>query len=281
MSFKPFLFSIIIVGFTAILFDACRKDEPKDPIISITPTDLITAVNSGDVITFGIQAVSEAPMKSFYITSQLSSSFSKTELDTNLNERTEFKYNFEYLVPDSLSNEYITFAFTVIDVNGNVGDAVRRLFVNIDPITGPDPILLTETSGHEIYSVYSGNTDAFDIETALPQFSLTAPVWELDIADFDTVSTDSMLMHVWESPVGHQFVRFNGFDYANATDISARDGYDAGTPLDIVTNVQIDDILLTDYSGGDNIAVIKITSVIDPDSTNLDRYVFNMKKLAP
>ena len=84
----------------------------------------------------------------------------------------------------------------------------------------------------------------------------------------------------WISPAGGRFVRFNTYDYANATDSSIVDAYNAGLDLPKVDNIQNGDIILTKLgsTSSTDYAAILITGVYDPDSTNLDYYLFNIKK---
>ncbi|HQI69582.1 MAG TPA: hypothetical protein PLT47_02450, partial [Bacteroidales bacterium] len=77
---------------------------------------------------------------------------------------------------------------------------------------------------------------------------------------------------------GNQFVLFNGFDYANATDLSAMNAYNAGQKLDMISGLNINDIIITKEAGSNVYAVIKITNIVDSAAIINDRYEFNIKK---
>jgi len=137
---------------------------------------------------------------------------------------------------------------------------------------------LTEYTGSIIFSKFSGKPDAYDIATNSVQFSATAANNLLDIADFDTIPGDSALTGQWHSPAGSQFVLFPGFDYANATDLSAMNAYNAGQKLDIISDLNINDIIITKETGSNTYAVIKIINIVDSAAMIKDRYEFNIKK---
>ena len=155
-----------------------------------------------------------------------------------------------------------------------MGDFSTRVVVS------PNTTSLTETAGNTIYSRYSGKPDAFNINTCSVEFSALTAHNLLDIADFDTIPSDSTMTNAWYSPANNMFVLFNGFDYANATYQSAQAAYNAGTKLALISNLALNDIILTKVKNGnsDIYAAIKITNVVTTGPVVNERYDFNIKK---
>ena len=56
--------------------------------------------------------------------------------------------------------------------------------------------------------------------------------------------------------------------------------YQAGTKLDLLSNLQINDIIITKLAGtiNEKYVAIKITDIIDAISTENDAYIFSIKK---
>ncbi|CAG0966792.1 MAG: hypothetical protein HND27_04265 [Bacteroidetes bacterium] len=264
------LFAIVL-----LIFSGCKKDKTKDVMVFIDPAaiHIYTAVDK--IISFGIKAESEFPLVNFKIHYKEPGASQVFLKDTLISPAVKkFNYTFEFKIPESWAGKSIILIFNAYDQEGNVGTSARTVIV--DPIENT-PILLTETAGHYFYSTHSGELDAFDIETGTPQLILTAIPGLRDIQDFDTIPTDSILARSWNSGSSTQFVRFNGFDYANATNISTVDAFNSGTKLQIVNNIQLNDIIIAKTSSG-NYGVIKITNIFDLPGVANDRYEFNMKK---
>lgn len=80
---------------------------------------------------------------------------------------------------------------------------------------------------------------------------------------------------------GLKFIRFNDFDYANASYLSVRKAFEVGIKNPILDNIKEDDIILTKLNRSSidsGYVAIRIVYVIDSDSTLNDRYIFNVKK---
>ena len=203
-------------------------------------------------------------------------SFQITTLDSTIDSK-DFSMVYEYKIPAAAAGKSIIFSYNAIDADGNKGADLKRLIVAADTA-----IILTETSGHVMYSGKSLNhQDAFDLETntvkwsQLPGVDTTA----LDIKDFPT-DTTAALAKSWVSPAHGKFVRANGFDYANATDVNMINAYTSSTKLEIMDNIQINDILITKLGsvGADKYAIIRITGITDASGKESDSYLFSIKK---
>ncbi|MFA6924212.1 MAG: hypothetical protein WC223_08135 [Bacteroidales bacterium] len=266
------LFSIILF-FSCLSLYSCR-DKNSTPVIRVNPSDINITANAGDVINFEIFVDGGKDELSKFLIYQEPDKSAKTKILDTLVNGEKLYYTFSYTVPDSISGSIII-TFSACDADGDKSDVALRIV-----IPTPNPVILTETTGHIIYSKYSGKPDAFDVNTNSVQFSGIAQQNLLDIADFDTIPSDSVLSKTWYSPAGNEFVFFNGFDYANATNISAKAAYDSGNKLSLISNLNINDIIITKVNNGTGqiYAVIKITNIIEAASSVNDRYEFNVKK---
>jgi hypothetical protein len=133
-----------------------------------------------------------------------------------------------------------------------------------------------------MFSHASTGFDAYNLATGHPLHSESSDSSVMNILDLtnDTVNP-TVLLRKWGSPAGNKFVRFNDFDYANATLNMLRNSYTAGIKNDFVENISSGDIILTKIGNSlidTGYVAIKVVFVIDEDSTQLDRYIFNLKK---
>ncbi|MGD0711155.1 MAG: hypothetical protein ABR968_08215 [Bacteroidales bacterium] len=261
---------LLFFQFIIILFIiSCKKDTV--PVVQVTPLGVDINAKPGDIITFNIYVNGgNDELTKFIIQKQPENKLISTVLDTSINTK-KFYYTYQYYIPDTITGS-VFITFTAYNQNGDMGESATRVIIS------SDTILLTEYAGDAIYSRYSGKPDALNISTNTVQFSATASHSLLDIADYDTIPSDSMLSKQWYSPAGNKFVRFNGFDYANASNQSAIAAYNAGQKLDIVSNLSVNDIIITKVNSANIYAVIKITNIIDSASTINERYEFNLKK---
>ena len=258
---------------------SCKKDkDPNKPLVFVAPEPLYVFAKVNDVVSFNITISSEAGLKSFEITSKIDDgkSFTQTEMEVSFSGEGSSTELFEYVAPLAAQGSSVIFTFIAVDVEGQRTTVGRRLWVEEQPV---GPIFLNETSGHMMYSKNSSNADSYNLETGMAVFSTLNDSTERDIEDFPLSDTTDMLSLSWVSPAGGKFVKFNGFNYANATDSLLIDGYTSGAKFSKVDNLVVGDIILTKLGGTvtPNYVVIKITQINDPDSTNLDYYMFNVK----
>jgi hypothetical protein len=266
-------FSLLIAGISLVFLYSCNKNKNSIPVVYVTPSDINIVAHPGNILTFDVTADGDNDALSrFIIQNQAENQSRLTILDTSITGK-KFTYTYQYKVPDTLTGS-VFITFSVYDKDGDIGEAATRII--IDPISTK----LTEYPGDIIYSRFSGKQDALHIYTNAPEFSALAPLSLLDIADYDTIQSDSTLANQWYSPAGNKFVRFNGFDYANATNSSAGAAYNSGQKLDIISSLNINDIIITKANNGGSAfyAVIKITNIVEASSTINDRYEFNLLK---
>jgi hypothetical protein len=253
---------------------SCQKLE-NESIILISPAEFFISAQASKVVSITANCTSPVELKKFIISSQIEGSFSVKNLDTLISGK-KFYIKFEYLVPDVTDSTKIIIEFTLIDANGGVVNNVRVLQVS------PESKNLTETAGHEMFSGKSGKQNAYNLVDGIPLFSHLGDSTKMHIVD---TSNSPSLIRRWISPAHARFVRFNGFDYPNCTNISIRNAFNAGIKTDFVDNLNQGDIILTKtiYPKSKDQSIeyfmaIKIVNIIDNSASEWDRYIFNIKK---
>jgi hypothetical protein len=259
------------------LFTFCEKKEDHNIFIQTNPQEPFLEATANDIMLFSIYCSSDSRLSVLEISKRTEKTTSNKIFDTNLSTKV-FEMTWEYKIPefeDTLTKVSLT--FTVTDDDG-YQSRTSKLITVYTPIKDE---YLTETAGHVMYSHASGEFDAYNLITGNPIYADIADSINIHITDVSTDSTHGhTLSKKWISPAGMKFVRFNDYDYANATGLSLKNSYNSGNKRDFVNDLKDEDILLTKLET-DSIAyyfAIKITNVIDQDSTNLDRYIFNLKK---
>jgi hypothetical protein len=210
-------------------------------------------------------------MKQFTVTSRVEGFYSRTELDTMIAGKRLYM-RFEYLVPELFESTRIILEFTLSDILDNVATNAKIIEVVATAK------YLKETAGHELFSGNSGKQNAYNILAGIPLYMGLDSRGMMHIAD---TSDSPVLLKKWISPAGLKFVRFNGFDYANCTNLSVRNSYNAGIKTEFVDNLTIGDIFLTRINPSgitEEYIAIKIVNIIDDTGSEWDRYLFNLKK---
>lgn len=266
----------VLSALTLVNFTACKKDKLKQPLVQTSPEDLYIYGKTGDVVTVNVNVYSDIALKRFSVTAKLDNSFQSTTLDSAIDAK-EFSMAYEYKIPAIAAGKSIIFTYTAVDVDGNKGSDIKRLIVQADTA-----IVLTETSGHQIFSGKSLNhQDAFDLETNTVKWSQLPGIdtTSLDIQDFPS-DTTSALARSWISPAHGKFVRFNGFDYPNATNVTVSNAYASGAKLDILDNIQLNDVIIIKLGSvaDEKYVVLKITGITDAPGKEYDSYSFSIKK---
>lgn len=271
MPARALLLASLIVG----LFVGCKRENTL-PILRITPTNHDIDVTSGQVIGIGISGRSEnASLARFTIKSKRGNGFTTTIVDSTLSG-TSFGWQWEYQVANATASYVELLTFILQDSNGEQMSTTRALYVTLGET------VLVETSGHLFYSRNStiNPESAFDLEDRV-QVIYTTDSARRDIQD-NPSGTGEALSKSWISPAGGRFVRFNGYDYANATDVSLRNAFHSGIPVDVLNNVEVGDIILTRLgslpANTGHYAAMRITGLVDEAGTaDNDRYQFNLK----
>jgi len=267
---------LVIFIFALIFFVSCEKESDRYLIVS--PTDLAINANSGDVLKFNISGFSVDGIKELRVMLSPKNGLSIDLLDTSfVSTEDKLELFWEYRIP-SFENPYIEAELNFISTD-NAGNSVwntKLLFISTNDY-------LTEFTGFEIHTSKSKSIsehNAFSFFTNSTLHSDFADSTDMHIMDA-TDSTTAMgeLSLKWISPAKASFVRFNDFDYSKAKLGSVISSFEAGLPSPFVSNIKSKDIFLVRYLKGEvkKYAVIKITSVIDEQGYDNDRYIFNIK----
>lgn len=260
---------------SAGLFTSCKR-ETKIPVLVVEPDAREIGVTSGQVFTFTMKARSDnSTLSRLLITSKRGNGFTVTVVDSALTGKT-FNWNWEFQVAHASAAYDELYTFTLYDAAGESMSTTRTLYVTLTET------LLQETSGHLFYSRNSAvhPESAFDVEDRV-QVIYTADSTRRDIQD-NPAGPGEVLSKSWISPAGGRFVRFNDFDYANATDIGLRNAFNSGVPVEQIDNLVVGDIILTKLgsqpANTGYYAALRINGIVDEAVTaDNDRYQFNMK----
>lgn len=267
---------MLLIIISVSLFWSCEKEI--DRYLIVNPLDLVINANSGDVLKFNISGFSKEGIAELKIMLSPKNGVSTDLLDTILIP-TEEKINlyWEYEIP-SFANPFLEAELNFI-ITDNSGESVWN--TKLLYITTSD--YLTELSGFEIHTsmlMSSSAHNAFSFFSNSTIDSDFADSLDIHIMDAtDSTSTPGELSLKWISPAGAGFVRFNDFDYSKAKLGSLISSFEAGIASPFVSNIKSKDIILVKYMKLEEMkyAVIKITSVIDEQAYDNDRYIFNIK----
>lgn len=263
------LISPVALLLTLVLALSGCKKENEGPLIFISPDAVQFYAEPGDLVEFVITMSSDVELDRLRITRNLNSSVTQTVLDTALSG-TEQELTYVYEVPTNGVTS-VFFVFELTDVDGRSIDMPRRILVE-------GSALLSETTGHQLYSIHAGS-DAnrfFHIESATADDDST----NIDIRDYDEEDDDT-LSRQWTSGNDLLFASFdaNGFNYAQATFNSAKNSYEGAVKTQIVSDIEEGDKIIVKYSEDpEAYAVFDIIEIYDNPGSDMDRYRFNMKK---
>ncbi len=267
------LFSICISLFCVFAFSiqSCKTKEEAGPAIFVTPGSLVLNADAGDLIEFSVNAVAgDNELRQVKITQKPDGGVTSTLKDTTLfGGNSEFFY--VYTVPEGAPRIILT--FTAVDNDGKSVSTLRDLYVN-------SATYLTETTGYELFSPFHfGSNNAFNLgNLTYLQLDTDPDSTVVDLTEKDETD-DGQISRNITSLSGIKFVRNNSFNYAQASASSAAASYVSSVPQQLIINIQVNDILITEV---DTIlhryAVIKFTGTFDDPDPNLDRYIFNIKK---
>jgi hypothetical protein len=261
----------LIPGLLVLLSFFSCKEKNEEPILFLSPPDLYIPAEVSEVTVIEVTGESPFNLKKFQVISRIAGEYAITIVDSIITGKKFYK-QFEYLVPEVPENTDIVLEFILIDETGSQISNFRIISVTVTSS------YLQETSGHVMFSGHSGKQNCYDLINGSPQYLQLAEQSEIQIAD--TSGTDDLQM-LWISPSGAEFVRFNGFDYANCTNITSRDAYNAGLKLGFIPSVAKGDIYITMVKIQflkSIYPVIRVTDVIDEPGSENDRYVFSIKK---
>lgn len=260
---------ILLLWSFAVLLFSCKKDDP--PTISVSPSGTQINVDPGDLTEFNVELVAgDFELRNVVITGKPNGGVTSVLLDSTIYGK-EAQFFYVYEAPFGVTDVVLT--FTIYDEDGNKNSTVRRMM-----ISGTN--LLTENSGFELYSKYApAAVSAFNFANLSSlQLGADPDSANIDLVEYDETD-DGELNNALTSYSGIKFVRNNSFNYPQATQQSALNTFSSSTPLAIVDNIAINDILITEYDTINHLfAVVKITAITNQAGSSTDKYSFNVKK---
>lgn len=266
---KLLLFICSLLSIAAIS-TGCKKD-PVPPIIFVSPSSLHIYAEANEPYEFEIEAEKgDASLRQIQILEKPVNGITSVVLDT-LVSGTKTSFFWFRIFPED--EDEVIMTFRVMDEEGLDSETLRRVFIE-------NNTTLTESTGHTLNSPYSAtSSNAFNIDNLENFFLANDPDSTLvDLIELDA-SDDGELSLSLTSWSGIKFVRNNSFNYPEATQGSAESSYTSSTALQVISNIAVDDILITETDTVNHeYAVIKITGVDNQAGSNDDRYTFNVKK---
>jgi hypothetical protein len=270
---KYFLLSVIVA------FAWACGDDIENPSLSINPSDYLQLADTGEIMNFTVNAAAykKHELQTFKISYSTKTEAAKIIIDSALGRVSKFYYEFNFRVPDYTDTTEVSFLFYILDDAGNFLEMKRVLLVQV---YSESKLPLTEFAGNTMYSDPRYHGTAFDLLNCKLLSLGYADSSQMHImADFDS-SNANTLSRKWLSPAKLKFVIFNGFDYANATQQSVKEAYDAGSKNDFVANVSVNDIYLTKIPTGITFryVAIRVMNINDDVGSANDMFIFNVKK---
>jgi len=257
--------------FVVLMMLSCEKESTSPIYLTVVPQESFIEASPLEIIRFEIQIKSDNQIQRLMIDTKTDLEGYTTILDSTINPTPSFNYLLDFTVPFDVDTSGLSIIFTGFDHQGNSNKVVRKILID------PQGVLLTESSGHSFYSSLSSQPNAFRLD-------IKTPVYASQVNDslIDFLDATNMFIHgndisrEWDSPSGIKFVKFNDFNYPEATALTVSQSYINGLKLEKLSSISYNDIVLI---GRNNtaIGVVLIVNVFDEDGTANDRYLFNLK----
>lgn len=267
MSLTRILAILLLVS--GIFFSGC-EDEESPLVVTISPETLNLSEESGNNLFFQIEVKGKESVSHFTI-KQKDTEHGIINLFDTISDKKSLFFDYAYKLPFYADSTEVILEFTAKSFNHTTTIARRILIRN-------NRELLNEYSGNVFFSSLSGKANGFNIKRMQNLFSKVEPDSLIDIMDSSIDSVNgNQLSRKWSSPAGLKFVRFTDFNYATATREGVSEAFNVATKYNFITNLADEDIIMVGRA--EAVAVIKITQIVDADSTIGDKYYFNLKPL--
>lgn len=263
---------ILSISLFSLILISCEKSYKNTINITITPTEGHLIRTSGDVIIYNIKITSPESLSKFRISETIDHNTPINLLEKSItgDNHTE---SYSYIVPNiSTDSANITIKFSVETSSGDTKDRAKTV------LALATNSLLEEYAGNTMFSCSDTLTstnlfNAYNLLTVAPTNNADSTAHIADLCD----STGAgQFLRTWYSPSGIKFVRYNSFDYANATESMIEDAYNTGLKVEVLYDINQNDIMLTKI--GNKFCAIKLIYVIDEVGVQNDRYEFSIKK---
>ncbi|MEQ8361116.1 MAG: hypothetical protein RH860_16605 [Cytophagales bacterium] len=264
----------LLIAIGILLIPLSCNDDNDFLILDVVPQDIFKVYPIDEPVIFFTRSQSSTDnLSRFTIAVREENEVNRSiVLDTSISG-SFFEYNYGFPRPLDQSREY-DFEFKVYSSDGKSTTQFRSALIIYDSLEVP----LTETTGHRIYPKLTQNPDGFDLINRVAVFTDTALLDTNTVDIYELADTTVNLTRIWRSKTNGKFVRFNGFDYPNATLSKLIEAYESGQKLDQMINIQEDDIIIFHSSERALYAAIKIDEIESGDSVTNAFYEFNLKK---
>lgn len=271
--------SCLLAAIASITFFGCEEDP--SPVFSsfVNKTELAETHQYGDIIRIEIFALSDkGALKSLKLSTYDVQNGEQLYLDTTLAvQRTSIYYY--YAIP-YFDKDTIQIDLQLEAINDN-GDKSNQTF----PITayGSGRKNLVEYSGLILYGGRSNRPNALELNNPTQTFDLASvdtTLTDVDIYAYAAPNdTSEALSREWRTCTNTEFVRFNDFDYAQATSISLSNLYNAAHRTNRIADITNGDKIIVGKDG-QAWGVFLIVMCYDEDGVNEDGYLLNFKRIA-
>jgi hypothetical protein len=263
-------YSLFFILITSMIAFGCSKD-PVEPVIIVNPGGLIITLDAGNLVEFNVQCFAgDNALQRVEILQKPLGGVTTSVLDSLIGgEQADFFWVYEL----PLGEDDVALTFNLYDTDGRRGQTLRR-------VVSIGNSLLEESTGHHLYSLYSTTSpNAFNLAQNEPLFLTNDPdTLLIDLIELDETD-DGTLSYSFTSQSGIKFAKNNSFNYSEATQNAAGSSFESSTPLQVMSDLAVDDIIITEYDTINHVfAVMKITEILDLAGSDDDRYTFNVKK---
>lgn len=258
-----------------LFFTSCKQES--DPVnILVNRIDMENpSVQTGNSALFHIKAFSEnSKVKKVYITS-IDLEYGSMHVWDTLLDTKKAEFDYLYKAPLYTQNEETNVNLTFTAVNTEGDEVKMSLSITVGK-TG----VLDSYDGVIMYSALSNGRNGFNISSPQTIYTATADSSDIDIYDYfntNTTNDSTALSYEWRSKTGLLFVRYNDFNFTDASQFSLKAAYTAGVKYTSITNLQAGDVILVGKID-EELGAIQITAIYDEEGTANDRYIFNFKK---
>lgn len=254
---------------------SCEPEQTESPLlVFLSPSESQMEANSNDHVFIRVESRTQSGSNLWLRVESIDVLNGVKEVFDSTFSFKKINYLFDYVVPVYPDSTESLLVFTLMNDDGDQVQIAKRLFINKGAAS------IKETSGHVMYSSLSHEPNAFSLEELTPAYLADSLTKSLDILDgsSEVENADGSLSKTWISRTGLSFIKFSGFNYADADAVTITNAYTGGVKLSTVTNLNDSDILIVGR-GKKPIAAIQITSISDAAGYENDKYTFSVKKL--
>lgn len=274
--FKPIvrncnLFFLFLISFI-LVFTGCEEQSEESPIVVfIQPNQTSIEANANQRVLLTVNATTNVGSTLNMKVESIDDEFGVVQHFDSTFKQPVINYTLDYIIPQYPDSTESILKFTFTNSAQNTIQIARRLLIN------KGASLVTESSGHTIYSSESSKPNSFSLEAVSPGYLEDSLTISPDIVDNTKAKVDGEnLSRNWVSYTNLTFVEFNGFNYASANSLTIKNAYESGVKLSRVSGIQSGDVFIVG-KGNTAIGAIQIVAVVDQPSTEEDSYNFNLK----